>query len=325
VSDPVVARRWILSFALVAAVLVSAFERSLSVGLFGSWVVNSLPLMLLSLSAGVIIACGRIDISSGAAMSAVGMVIVATAGLFGMSITGLLLGHAFAISYLALLYGTYHLATRAGVPSIIATLAGFLISKGVSTVIQTCALGVGEICPGGAGIARFVLPQSSFFAGLFDSLGFNLAVAVSVIVAMHSWRYHTISGLRHVAVGMDEDAAGYARIDRDRVRALAFGLAAALVLLATLVRLYGQNNGGWAPNTGWGDELIAIAIAVVGGARVSGGHFDAIGIAAASLAVYVWRDIIINDLGVPTEATSMVFGILLLAISWADLRQQQRA
>jgi ribose/xylose/arabinose/galactoside ABC-type transport system permease subunit len=222
------------------------------------------------------------------------------------------------------LYYLFHVATRAGVPSIIATLAGLLLSRGLSTIIQACTLGAGEFCRGsGAGNTSGIITAPAWIASLLDSLPFNLAVAGVILLALSYWRFKMRSGLEHVAVGMNEAAATFARIRIDRVRLLAFMVAAGLVFTATLLRLHGQNNGGWAPNTGWGEELIAIAIAVVGGTRVSGGHFDPPGIVLAGATVYVWRDIITNDLGVPTEATSMLFGILLLVISWTDLRTNQ--
>ena len=66
-------------------------------------------------------------------------------------------------------------------------------------------------------------------------------------------------------------------------------------------------------------KLLAIAIAVIGGTRISGGRFNPIGIFAASLAVYISRDIITSDLGIPAEVASLVFGALLLAIVAAEM------
>lgn len=303
---------------------MSGIENSLSYALVESWVANALPLLLLALSAGLLISCGRIDISSGAAMSTVGMIIVSTYSFLGGSMGAGLWGHVAGICYLGLLYFLYHAVTKAGVPAIIATLSGLLISKGLSTIIQACVLGAGQICrSSGFSIKSSVVSEPPIVAALLDTMLFNLFFVALIVSALGWWRYRSRSGLEHVAVGMNEVSAGYARIGINRVRALAFALAALLVLLATLLRLHGQNNGGWAPNTGWGEELIAIAIAVIGGTRVSGGHFDPIAIGLAGVTVYVWRDIITNDVGVPTEATSMLFGVLLIAITWLDLRRSR--
>lgn len=320
-----ISRRWVLGACLAGAFALSAVEGSLSYALVESWLTNAVPLMLLALSAGLLISCGRIDISSGAAMSTVGMIVVSMYGFFGGTIAAGVWAHIAAVAYLALLYCLYHMVTKAGVPAIIATLSGLLISKGISTIIQACVLGAGQICrSSNFGIQGTVIREPTFIAAVLDTLLFNLLFIALVVAAFGYWRYRARSGLEHVAVGMNETAAGYARIEINRVRALAFGLAALLVFLATLLRLHGQNNGGWAPNTGWGEELIAIAIAVIGGTRVSGGHFDPLAIGFASVTVYVWRDIITNDVGVPTEATSMLFGVLLIAITWLDLRRSRQ-
>lgn len=322
-SDATVARRWALAAGLGAAAALSVADGTLSYQLLESWVGNALTLMLLALAAGVVISCGRIDISSGAAMSTVGMIIIWGGGVADSPAIGSLVGHAAAGAYLAGLYLMYHLATKAGVPSIIATLSGLLISKGLSTVLQSCLLGVGEVCRGAGGGPVTVMTSPPALAAALDSLAFSIPAILLVVGGLAYWRYRSRSGLQHIAVGVDEAAARFARIDVDRVRGLAFGLAAVLVFLATMLRLHGQNNGGWAPNTGWGEELIAIAVAVVGGARVSGGRFDPVAIGLATLVVYIFRDIIVNDLGVPTEATSILFGLLLIAVSWSDIRSER--
>jgi ribose/xylose/arabinose/galactoside ABC-type transport system permease subunit len=316
----IASRRWLLGGAVIAAAAVTAADRSLSFELVQGWMANALSLGLLALAAAVVISAGRIDISSGAAMSTVGMLIVATPAFATPGVGATLSGHALAALYIGLLYLLYHVATKAGVPSIIATLAGLLICKGVSTIIQTCLLGVGQICRdfGTHYGSASMLPQT--IADFLDTFAFNLPLAALVVGALAYWRYRTRSGLEHVAVGMDEKAAHFARIDTHKVRGIAFSIAALLIFIATLLRLHGQNNGGWAPNTGWGEELLAIAIAVIGGTRVSGGYFDPLAVGLSAFAVYVWRDIIINDLGVPTDATSILFGLLLLVISWSDLR-----
>ncbi|MEQ1550287.1 hypothetical protein [Sphingorhabdus sp.] len=304
-----------LTIWLLLCVVVPFAGGSLSMSLAQVWLANALPYFMLSLAAAVIISCGQIDISTGGIVSLAGMVIVASFNAFGGTALGGVVAHGLAFCIIILIYLIYGYAAKRGLSTFIVTLSLLLVVKGSSTLLQSCLQGVGEICrssrimSGGSAI----LPDWAVldFVGdaWFSILAFGLTLA-----GFLAWRHRTRWGLDHIAVGMDVAASEFSRIPVKAIYTRAFLVAGGLVFLATFLRLHGPNDGGWSANTGWGDELLAIAIAVIGGTRISGGRFNPIGILAASLAVYISRDIITNDLGIPAEVASLVFGALLFVI-----------
>lgn len=304
-----------LGIWLLICLAVPLANGSLSGPLVQVWLANALPYFMLSLAAAVIISCGQIDISTGGVVSLAGMVIVACFTAFGGTATGMLAAHFIALLVVLSIYLAYGFAAKRGISTLIVTLSLLLVAKGSSTLLQSCLQGVGEICR----TSRIVTGGSAILPdwAVLDIVGqawFSIFVFVATLVGLLAWRHRTRWGLEHISVGMDVSASRFCRIPVQSIYTRAFLVAGGLVFLATILRLHGPNDGGWAANTGWGDELLAIAIAVIGGTRISGGRFNPIGILLASLAVYISRDIITNDLGIPAEVASLVFGALLLAI-----------
>ena len=310
----------VLAIWLLICVAVPFANGSLSGPLIQVWLANTLPYFLLSLAAAVVISCGQIDISTGGVVSLTGMIIVACFNAIGGTWLGAVISHALALVVVLLLYLTYGFAAKRGISTLIVTLSLLLVAKGSSTLLQSCLQGVGEICrtsrivTGGSAI----LPEWAVI-NIVGQAWFSILAFALILIGSLMWRHRTRWGLEHIAVGMDVTASQFCRVPIGAIYTRAFLVAGVLVFLATIMRLHGPNDGGWSANTGWGDELLAIAIAVIGGTRISGGRFNPIGIFAASLAVYISRDIITSDLGIPAEVASLVFGALLLAIVAAEM------
>ncbi|MFY9459773.1 MAG: hypothetical protein WAP57_08470 [Aquabacterium commune] len=313
-----------LLFWVCICLLLASFSGTLSSSLLEVWLVNVLPYFMLSLAAGIVISCGQIDISTGGVMSLAGMVIVACLPLLGTTTTSVVLAHAIAATLVLLVYLVYAVVASRGISTLIATLSVLLIAKGASTLIQSCLQGVGELCRTSfvTGQGSSVLPEWA----IADWAGHPAATAtayISLVLAAMGWRYRSRWGLEHIAVGMDATASRFCRVPIGGIRTRAFLMAGALVAFATLARLHGPARGGWSANVGWGDELLAIAMAVIGGTRISGGRLNPIGILLASFGVYISRDIIINDLGVPAEVASLLFGALLFIVITLDMKHRK--
>lgn len=316
-------RRLILLNWLIGVVLLSNFAGAVSLQLIEVWIVNALPLLYLSLAAAIVISCGHIDISIGGIMSLIGMGIVFLTGSNEVTLLSVVSSHLLMLGAILIIYTIYLFAINRGVSSIIVTLSFLLLAKGTSILLQSCMQGAGELCRGTSNgyLGNGIIPKE-YLLSFTGSLIFS-ALAIAGIIGLTSyWRYRTRWGLEHIAVGMDVNSAKFSRISIKKIYTYAFLCTGILVYLATIIRLHGQSNGGWAANTGWGEELLAIAIAVIGGTRISGGRFDPLAIALATLCIYVSRDVITNDLGVPSEVASMLFGLVLLAIIWLDTKLQ---
>lgn len=319
--DETLFSRMMLMGWLILCVVGSFAIGSFSVPLVEVWINNSLPLFLLALAAALVISCGQIDISTGGVMSLSGMIVVFIFGIGSGGLIGATLAHVAALGAVCLIYWTYSMVAIRGLSTLIVTLSALLLAKGLATLLQTCIQGVGELCrvADGVGAQSAILPDS-YVIDFLGTTWFSILTFAGLFGAMWIWRYKSRWGLNHIAVGMDKEAAHFCRISITRVYRHAFLAAGLLVFLATVIRLHGQGNGGWSANTGWGDELLAIAIAVIGGTRVSGGRIDPLGLVITTLAFYASRDIITNALGLPSEVASIFFGLMLFAIAWIDLR-----
>jgi ribose/xylose/arabinose/galactoside ABC-type transport system permease subunit len=276
---------------------------------------------LLSVAAAVIISSGHVDISTGALMSFLGMLVIFLVSIGGGSLVSVLTAHAVSACVGVLIYLSMYLLIGSQVSSLIITLAVFFIAKGLSTFMQICLQGAGVICR--SHTSDFFVSTSEVLPSRYvmDSLGttpVSILFTISIVAGFHYWRHYTLSGLYHVAVGMNPVSAKFAGVSARKVHFFAFLQAGALVTTATFLRLHGQSHGGGAANTGWGEELLAIAIAVIGGTRIKGGRLDPIAVALAALFVYAMRDVVTNDLRLPTELASIVFGIIMATIVWID-------
>lgn len=318
--------RAVILLAWIAIVLVfGAAAGSLSFNLVNSVLVNMVPLLLLALAAGIVISCGEIDISLGGVLSVGGMLTV-----YLLAVLPTAEGMFWAVTCIAMLliflyYFSFSVLVNIGVPSLIFSIGALLVTRGLSTLIQSCMQGVGEICRANADSERLpTVLDRSYVIGWLDGLGPSLFLIFLVVGLLALFRYRSIFGIEHLAVGMDRKAALFARISVQSVRLRAFFIAAALVSLAVFVRLHGQNNGGWSANTGWGEEILAIAIAVIGGTKIIGGRFEPFTILLATIAVYFTRDVVTNDLNVPTEVASIIFGAALVVIVAVDGAAQHR-
>lgn len=320
-------RQLYLLAALFFIVFVSIICGANPLVIVPTWVANFTPLFLLAMAAAIVISSGNIDIALGAVMSFLGMCLIICVSIFGGTFGSILLAHIFSIALGLTIYIGIFLAVRHGISSLIITLSVYFIAKGLSTFVQACLQGAGSI---GRilGTNYFhsksgVLPSEYVFS-LAGTPLFSLAVVVCSVSFFYYWRFYTRNGLEHVAVGYDPVAARFAGISCNKVYLLTFFKAGILVVIATLIRFHGQTQGGWAPSIGWGEELLAIAVAVIGGTRISGGRFDPIAVSLSALVIYALRDIVTNDFNLPSEIASIVFGVVMVLVAFLDSRTQKK-
>lgn len=315
-----------LLIAFSVLIFVSIFSGGNFIAVLSSWITNFVPLLFLSIAASLIISSGHVDISTGSVMSLLGMLLVFWVGVFGFDLKNVILAHILAISVGVIIYFLVFTIISRNVSSLIITLAVFFIAKGLSTFLQACLQGAGVICRShGTGflISTSGILPSNYVLHILASPIISGIVAILLVLIVNFWRFHTRMGLEHVAVGLNQVSAKFAGVSTRKVHFIAFLMAGFLVGLATIVRLHGQTHGGWSANTGWGEELLAIAIAVIGGTRITGGYFDPFSVSLAALVIYAMRDVVTNDLNLPSEMASIAFGIVMAIVVWFDSRNQR--
>lgn len=305
-----------------------------SVAAMSSIVHRAMPLVPLGIAAALVISCGDIDLSPSGMFAFFGML---TLGLASLGLNKYLATLIVAATALALgLFQGWAIAYRRLAP-LITTLGMSLVLFGgaitIQVILQNSARdwreaqlaqlsGVEPLPsrPNGAPSKDRPVVQTLPVTQQppFWRLSAPWAIAVVTLVAM--WRRFTISALRHVAVGLDRDAARLAGVDVRTVRLRAFVVAALLVYVSTMLYMIDYQAGGWTAATGRGLELIAIAAAVIGGTAISGGRLSAVGVA---LGVGVWAalgHLCIMASFLQPEHQDLAAGLLLLVVAFVDSR-----
>jgi len=220
---------------------------------------------------------------------------------------------------IGLVNGLLALALR--VPVLIVTLGTWWMIDGLSLV-----LGKGQaIAPPTGG--------SSFLATLsgkaFGTVPVTAVIFVVLALALQVVLQRTRFGYRVQATGSNPEAAAHAGIPTGKVRLTALALMGAVAGLAGVVHLGAQ--GSISPADGNGFALLAIAAALLGGTRLSGGHGSVIGAAIGMLVIQVVLSGIAL-LGIDATWTGFAVGALLvlalavdrLARTWRGWRAERR-
>lgn len=311
-------RRFLLGIILLSMLTVLSITTGTSpLPVMKAWLVDALPLVPLGLAAGLIISCGQIDIASGSVFSAAGMIALFwTYALTNKPFLGLAVSLAFAIAFYGLMYW---LVVHGKIPSLLCTLGMAMCAKSISIVFQAALFGIGiatyhhllNIDKAHSG--RMTLPISPVIQ--FTGSGFVWGtITVGLLIL---WRYYSNFGLDHIALGMNSAGAEFAGVNRARVFLIAFLVSGMLVGISSVSYLTSVANGGWTSDQGWGYELTAIAAAVLGGTRISGGRFDPLCIALGVLVVHGMHFIVTASL-IPNELELFILGIAVAGVGLTD-------
>ena len=246
--------------ALLIAVTIIA-PSFFSVANLRDLTLNNAPVLLVAIGMTMVILVAQIDISVGSQFAIAGVAAGALAKtgvpmplvLVCVVIIGAAMG---AIN--GALIGTLRL------PSIIVTLAMLVAWRDALRWIT-----------GGEWVQN--LPPNFQWLGLGQSLGQWLIVIASLLVlGFFAWTLRSIAAGRAVyAVGSDTETARLAGIEPARMTFLVFMLMGALVGLAALLNAVRFSTV--PSNAGFGLELKAIAVVVVGGTAITGGRGTLIG------------------------------------------------
>lgn len=310
--------RALLSFCLIGAIGAASIAIDASPrGVVAATLSSSWPLVPLALGSAVVIAAGEIDLSVAGAVSLYGM-----AGLFLASLGWSPPLVVASSLLLACVVSTFNAiaVVRYGVPALIATLASGLVCAGgallLDSVLATAA--TAAVAGGGEPAVTRTLPVT-YQLGLFRATS---TWAIAAVITATFWRFFTLAGLRHLAVGLDPEAAMAAVLPVSRIRATAIVVSGLLAWVSSMLLHIGFQGGGWNPATGRGLELTAIVIAVLGGTRITGGTLDPI---AVMLAAMLWQAMgqlqyVVPGLGPETQL--LFTGTIVAAIAFIQARQR---
>jgi ribose transport system permease protein len=272
-------------------------ERFFSVGNFSNLILQLSVISILSMAAGLVILTGEIDLSPGAAVSLLSMILATGIMRWDLPI-GLAIGLVLVGGVgLGLVNGL--LVTALRVPSFVATLGTLGIFSGVSLLFN-----------GGSPITGLPEAFQNVFYSRFWGIPFPLFVMVVIIVVLRYFLIRTVWGRSVYAVGGNKVAATLSGLNPNRTKMLAFAIAGGLVGIAAV--MFSARLATGSPNLGNGLELAAIAGAVVGGISLSGGRGHVLGALFGATTIVIVQNIL-NLNAVAATWQSIVQGLIIIA------------
>ncbi len=219
------------------------------------------PLILVSLAQATVILVGAVDLSIGAGMSLVTVVMASLMKDSTLSIVGVvLLGVALAL-FLSFFNGFFF--GTIGPPPLIMTFATSVVWFGIALLIMPT--------PGGHISEAFYTIYGRTLAGFLPVSVLVLLVAIAFCFVLGRLR-----AFRHLyAVGGNERAARASGINVTWTKIFAFLVSGVFMAMAALC-LVGQTATGDA-RSGQGFTLNSVAAAVIGGIAFSGGKGNYVG------------------------------------------------
>jgi ABC-type sugar transport system ATPase subunit/ribose/xylose/arabinose/galactoside ABC-type transport system permease subunit len=280
---------------VIASVLMSDSFRTLmnARNLLG----QVMPYLILTLGQLVIIVAGGLDLSSGAA--------VAAAGVLGVSFMvknpdSVLLGVMIMFAF-GLIVGLINsvLVVKAKLDSFVVTLGMSIVLTGVSLIITKNPIGPSPK------LLRVIANK--------DVLGipYVLFIIIALVVGFGILMKYTALGRRFYAVGENPKGSYWAGLPVQKTRFIAFMISASMSVLTALF-LMGRTGAG-DPAFGPGMELTAIACALIGGARLGGGR-GTVGGALLGVFMLAILENILSLMNVDLWYQDVFSGMLLLAI-----------
>lgn len=320
-SEPLFSTAIALLIMIILQTLVLGFDYDSFGNWFNSWLNNWVNILrnnagvgIISLGMTFVIISGGIDLAVGSTLVATGAVIMMLIDtgpkgiLPNMGITGI---PAFGITIIVAIILGYFLGTGIGllitrgkIPPFIATLGAMKIFRSVT---QHFMQGYNPTVP------KEFLQISSFRIGNLMLMPILYWLIIASILYYISKR--TIFGRQVIAVGSSERAAKLSGVSVDKVKTRVYSLMGVLVAIAAIIQVSRIGSMDFA-NAGSGNEMDAIAAAVVGGTSMSGGRGAIIGTVFGMLIIAVMNNLL-NLFGVPPflreafKGLIVVFAVLL--------------
>lgn len=303
--------------ALVATVAVTILgaattPRFFELQNFQNVILQLAVVAILSMGAALVILSGEIDLSPGAMISLLSMVLATLVGQLQLPVFIAILVILVGGLVLGLVNGV--LVTYLRVPSFVATLGTMGVFTGIALLFN-----------GGSPITGLGEEIQGWFYGKLGPIPLPLIYMVVLAVALRMLLVQTVPGRSIYAVGGNRTAAALSGLAPNGIRLLAFALAGALTGVAAV--LFTARLGAGTPNLGSGLELAAIAGAVVGGISLSGGRGHVLGALFGATTIVLVQNIL-NLNAVRPAWQSIVQGLIIIVAvsldSWRnsiDLRR----
>jgi ribose/xylose/arabinose/galactoside ABC-type transport system permease subunit len=242
-----------------------------AVDTFSTVIVQSTPVIILSIGMAFTLIVGEIDLSIVSALlfaPLMGLYAVqagapASVGILVMVGTGALIGVWNGL-----------VITRVGVPSLIQTLASWWILQGAVLTLTK-----------GRTVARFPDLYATIGSGSVGPVRYLIPITIGLVLIAWYYSTHVVSGRRLFLVGGDPDASSRMGISVSRYKLHAFVISGIFAAVGgfTLVTRVGVLSSG----TGTDLLMPAIAAPVISGVLLTGGEGKIINVPAGAMLVQV--------------------------------------
>ena len=266
-------------------------------------------ILLVALGQSTVLNIGSIDLSNAAMAVFSAMILAMTIGNLGPIAIVLCLVVATAIGAV-----NGFIVANTQVPS-------FALTLGTLGILQAASLVISDAT------TVYVTGNSDILAPLFGNFYFKLPLAfwLTVLLAVILWLVmkFTKIGEAMKAVGLNETGAIFSGIDNRQVKIVAFAISGLFAGLAGVMIIA---QGGAASSFGLGSDLLlpGIAAAIVGGTAITGGTTNPLLVIFGALTVAL-IPIASAVLGVPAEAQSLVYGLVIIVAVALTIQRKSSA
>lgn len=292
----------VIVFTVLSSMMSSYFlSESYLSGFIGSYA----PLIILAVGQGVVMIGGGIDISLGAVMTLVNVLVV---NLVGMNVNPLT---AFLVAGLAgAAFGLMN-----GLVISLLRVNALLVTLATSTMAAGAALAIQPV-PGGTVPTGFVTWYQETVAGIPTPIFFILGLLLLWTVI-----YFSPLGTQLYATGENIKKAFVSGVRVSTVRTLSYtfgGLAAGLAGIA-VSGLTGTGDN----SVGLTDTLMSVAACIIGGIALSGGIGRIIGTVFGALFLGLVFNLVLSSNVSPFYQSLLSGGIILVSIVLASVARRQ--
>ena len=295
--------------AVLVAVVGILDPAWLTLGTLVTALEQNAPLAVVSVAMTFAVIAGMIDLSPGAMIALVGVVIgLANNALHNLALA-ILVGTA-----VALLVGVAHglLVVTMGINSVIVTLAAYVWARGLATGL-----------PGANSV-----PITGPFVTAMDTASVGgVSPPIAIVAAAFAGGWYLLSrtrfGLYTFAIGGDVQSARRAGIDTARQVLLIFALMGLAIAVGAVISV--SQTASAQPLAATGLELDAIIAVIVGGARPAGGEGSILKTLAGVAFVAILNNGL-SSLGLSDAYYGLLKGaVILVALSIQTLARRMTA
>ena len=264
---------------------------------------QSSPICLLAVGMTFVIITAGIDLSVGSVLALSGVTLGVLVLKADMGVAVGLLAAMAAGALCGVLQGA--VIVRWAVPPFVCTLGMMCAARGLARMLTE-------------GYTLHGLPAAARWLGhgtLIGPIAVPTALTLATVAVAHVVLTQTAFGRQVFAVGANAEAARLAGVRVGLVKLVAYAVCGFTAGLAGVV--WAGRTGSVSPNAGLGDELYAIAAAVIGGNSLMGGRGTVIGTLVGAVLIRVLRNGL-NLLTVPDPGQLMVIGSVIVVAAVVD-------